>query len=178
MEKITLDDVLTQPVDALLHKIKQTEEASEIKQIVASELIEEEQLELPETLAAEEPISNTCVPDIQGVDLSPLKGFFVPGTIFTKNQEHNVGLYTVRILGLIPSANRVKFQVLETNTTHSMPVFALTGSSNDFPYKKGDQVMLDGQIYDVKRVNPANANVVLFKDNRYTYVKIGKITKV
>ena len=174
--KVTLEDVINLPMDQLMNKINNVNLPESRNKAPTEAQMNE--LVVEEQVISEEVQIGGDITTLDKFNLGSLKGHFASGTTFNKGDSFQVGDYHITVIGTIPSANRVKFKVDETGTTHSMPVSILTGVECSFPYKKGDKVMFNGVECEVKRINPANANVVIWHEDKYKYVKITKVTPV
>lgn len=194
-DKVTLEDVVNLTPEALIKKLASQSHHQMDKQIAEVVAkpgkpgdydIGEAKVILDSVTRAE---ANIEPAEVEGAspnpapkfNLSTLRGYFPVGQTFRKDDTYKVGDFTLHIIGLIPSANRVKFSIEEEDpgTIHSMPFTDLTGQVNTtFPYKKGDKVSYDGQEYEVQRINPANANIVLNVAGKFKYVKVTKVIAV
>jgi hypothetical protein len=164
MPKLTLEEIVNLPPDAILKRIinKTPDHFVEVTASVSAE--------------AATSVDNGADENVFSTSL--LKNYFMPNHVFNLHDVFKVGKFNVQVIGTIKSANRIKFRVIETGGIHSVSVSDLTGQKSDFPFKKGDRVDINGEVYEVKRINPANNNIVIFKEGQFRYIKASKVSLI
>lgn len=179
--RISLEDVINLPPDQVLQKMRQetTEESPTLQQKIAQAVENPNQPEDPSvsrTSEKKEPTPSHGIKEL--FDTNILKSQFAPDTDFKKGLSININGIDYTVVGVVASAGRVKFKNESNGVIRSVPICALTGTPPVSPFVKGQKVMLDGIECEVRRLNPANNNAVVFINGQFKYVKVTKLVEM
>lgn len=185
--KLSLDDVVSLPVDTLLKRIRSNPvDQSESEKALEESITAQKENNVPITVTSVESLPVTTTEENTKVDsdfnTEILKGKFPATTVFKKGDTFTFGDTTINIVGVIESAGRIKFKItggpLMSDKVHSAPTYFLTGEEPNLPFVKGQKVTLpDGKVYEVRRLNPGNNNLVVWSlETGYKYIKYSKVT--
>jgi hypothetical protein len=168
---ITLEDVLNGTPEQVMQKLRQpTPVVDDIVEMDAKPPVE---------IIAENPVEEENANIVKSpFDTSVLKHKFDSNTVFSIGNSFNVNGNNYLVVGVIPSAGRVKFKDETHNVIRSVPVYYLTGETPVVPFTKGQKVLFKDEICEVKRLNPANGNLVIAVNGQNRYVKMSKVKVV
>ena len=151
---ITLQDILTKDPDEIINSIIVIKEAKVLPAI-------------PDN-------------DIEIIKTS-LAGFLKgEPSLLELGQVLHVANYFITVKRILKSSGRVFFSINDFNKEFSVQISYLIGEEpTEFPFKKGDQVKLNNDIWIVKSINPASRNVVILHNSLgIKRISIDKVEKL